>query len=171
MKLFGFNIDSFIWSFMPVHLRKDSSIFSLYQALLYPFRYLMATFIEKQRAINAQITYNNQHIYLETALNDKFNVGHNGIFDALNNNIYIDDNEIMPNEYLFIETELTEYDGFEDLETESIVDSFDLLELEELNNVHYLVQIPTSLGLDLLEVESYINKYNPVGKIFHIITY
>lgn len=169
--IYGFDINAWIWAILPTHLKKGNSVYFLAQALISPLSSLMIMFGLYQFKVNEQMAYNSQKGVLEWALNDRFNVGHNGVFNALNNNIFIEDGTYSLLVYEFQEVEIAE-DPFIDQEAETVaLELFDMQEAENPPITHYIVNVPNSLGLTLPQVAGYIEKYNPVGKVYTIVTY
>ena len=171
MNIFGFNINDLSWAALPQWLRRHESVYALLVALISPIKSLMLVFEQKQATVNFQIRYGNQVIYMERGLNDKFNAGHNGIFDALNGNIYIEDGTFFAEKFNFLEYEWTEFDAFEALELETVASNYELVGQETVEIVHYIIYVPTAIGANLIELEGFVRKYNPVGKNFDIQTY
>lgn len=172
MRIFDSHIPSFVWNFMPPFLKRHESVYGLFYALSRPLWEIRARFLQKQNEVNFQIAYRPQKIYLEQGLNDKFNPLHNGIFNAANGNIYIEVLNAPPTVYEFQYIEYIEFDAFEDTDTESLLtNNFQLTESEVIPILNYRVYVPLALNLDFTAVRGFVDKYNPVGKIYEITGY
>lgn len=167
----GFHIAKNIWHLINTPFQKPK-IYELFKALIFPLNWIMIQWEYLQANLNRQIAYSSQTIYLERGLNDIFNPGHNGIFGNPNNNIYIETTPGTARVFEFTESEVND-NPYEDLEPETwVTDNFNFLDNETGPGFyHYTVYAPASLSLNLLEVKGVIEKYNPVGKYYIILTY
>jgi hypothetical protein len=123
-----------------------NSIANVMQALNIDF-----VFFTNDIAYKLQIT--NQKVYLEHYLNN--------IYDIWLRRIFIINLEQNEHTYLFTELE----------NKPLFLPKFITVNSEVNSQFNYVVMIPTSVTYDLDQLKTYINKYNPVGKIYDIQTY
>ena len=109
---------------------------------------------------NYKLTITNQKIYLEHYLND--------LYDPVLKRIFIQNLELQSHIYHYTALEnklIYEYTNAENMPYYLKTNA------EQNSQYNYTIWVPNDITYDENQLKSYVNKYNPVGKIYQIQTF
>ncbi len=183
---YAINWRLFIKRNTPLEMR-DSRTLSWIYCLMHPLKTLHELFLSYREEVLFRVQFHCQVIYLEKALNDKFNgglpayTGETSTSEGTPAGIYIDNpGDRLPIPYLF-RTEEGKDNMFLYRIGETITDPLDqayLYRTEEYENpINYIIYVPFALGDVVADqtlynnIKAFANLYRPAAKHFSIINY
>lgn len=151
------NLGNIILNVLPPKKRKTNFIawMNVLYKPLYTIQLAFNLFFDE---IEYELKFNGQVIYLEHVLND--------YFDEIARGIYITDTIQLTQVVIYNSSEENEHTYiFNDLENNPLV-LFNTLEFD--SDVDFVVNIPSGVYVDLVQLKIVVNKYKILGKTYKI---